>query len=148
MRQRRKGAGEAVRKHVEALGGSFPADVQMAADDVSRKGSTPLVVADGARVLGVVELKDIVKGGIKEKFADLRAMGIKTVIDLNAVPPAGIEGVDASDRKTPRDGILAWGALGVGRTKMKIHKKAIQELFAANDKIFDAEQVLELGRSL
>ncbi len=73
---------------------------------------------------------------------------LKTVIDLNAVPPLGIEGVDATDRKTARGRNLAWGALGVGRTKMKIHKKAIQELFQSNDKILDAEQVLELGRAL
>ncbi len=73
---------------------------------------------------------------------------LTTLIDLNAVPPLGIEGVDATDRKTARGHVLAWGALGVGRTKMKIHKKAIQELFVTNDRIFDAEQVLELGRSL
>jgi hypothetical protein len=73
---------------------------------------------------------------------------LATLIDLNAVPPPGIEGVDATDRKTARGKALAWGALGVGRTKMKIHKKAIQELFVTNDKILDAEQVLDLGRSL
>jgi methylenetetrahydrofolate/methylenetetrahydromethanopterin dehydrogenase (NADP+) len=73
---------------------------------------------------------------------------LTTLIDLNAVPPPGIEGVDATDRKTARGTALAWGALGVGRTKMKIHKKAIQELFVTNDKFLDAEQVLELGRSL
>jgi hypothetical protein len=73
---------------------------------------------------------------------------LQALIDLNAVPPLGIEGVDATDRKASRGSILAWGALGVGRTKMKIHKKAVQELFVTNDKLFDAEQVLELGRSL
>jgi methylenetetrahydrofolate/methylenetetrahydromethanopterin dehydrogenase (NADP+) len=73
---------------------------------------------------------------------------LKALIDLNAVPPLGIEGVDASDKNTERDHVRAWGALGVGGTKMKIHKKAIQELFTANDKVLDAEQVLELGRSL
>jgi hypothetical protein len=73
---------------------------------------------------------------------------LTTLIDLNAVPPPGIEGVDATDRKTTRGNATAWGALGVGRTKMKIHTKAIQELFVTNDKIFDAEQVLELGRSM
>ena len=99
VRQLRKGAGEAIRKHVEALGGSFPADVQNATDDVARKGSTPLVVSDGARVLGVVELKDIVKGGIKERFAELRRMGIKTVMitgdnRLTAAAIAAEAGVD------------------------------------------------------
>jgi K+-transporting ATPase ATPase B chain len=99
IRQLRKGAGDAIRKHVESFGGSFPADVQAAADDVARKGSTPLVVSDGARVLGVVELKDIVKGGIKERFAELRRMGIKTVMitgdnRLTAAAIAAEAGVD------------------------------------------------------
>ncbi|QIL43301.1 potassium-transporting ATPase subunit KdpB [Acidovorax sp. HDW3] len=76
----RKGAAEAVRRHVESLGGSFPAELQQSVDDIARRGSTPLVVAEGSRALGVVELKDIVKGGIKERFAELRRMGIKTVM--------------------------------------------------------------------
>ena len=70
------------------------------------------------------------------------------VIDLNAVPPLGIEGVSATDKGTDRGGMRAWGAPGVGGTKMKIHKKAIQELFTANDKVLDAEEILEIGRSL
>jgi len=73
---------------------------------------------------------------------------LKALIDLNAVPPLGIGGIEATDKNTQRDHVRAWGALGVGGTKMKIHKKAIQELFTSNDKILDAEQVLELGRSL
>jgi K+-transporting ATPase ATPase B chain len=99
VRRLRKGAGDAIHQHVESLGGSFPADVQAATDDVARKGSTPLVVSDGARVLGVVELKDIVKGGIKERFAELRRMGIKTVMitgdnRLTAAAIAAEAGVD------------------------------------------------------
>ena len=98
-RQLRKGAADAIRQHVESLGGSFPATLQSAVDDVSRRGSTPLVVADGTRVLGVVELKDIVKGGIKERFAELRRMGIKTVMvtgdnRLTAAAIAAEAGVD------------------------------------------------------
>ncbi len=98
-RQVRKGAAETVRKHVEALGQPFPAEVARAVDDVSRRGSTPLVVADGNRVMGVVELKDIVKGGIKERFAELRRMGIKTVMitgdnKLTAAAIAAEAGVD------------------------------------------------------
>ena len=58
----------------------MPAAVEKAVEDVARRGSTPLVVADGTQVLGVIELKDIVKGGIKERFAELRRMGIKTVM--------------------------------------------------------------------
>jgi K+-transporting ATPase ATPase B chain len=79
-RQIRKGAGEAILKHVQSLGGSFPEAVQNSIEEVARRGSTPLVVADGLKVLGVIELKDIVKGGIKERFLELRRMGIKTVM--------------------------------------------------------------------
>ena len=99
VRQLRKGAADAIRRHVESLGGSFPPALQAAVDDVARRGSTPLVVADGIRVLGVVELKDIVKGGIKERFAELRRMGIKTVMvtgdnRLTAAAIAAEAGVD------------------------------------------------------
>ena len=95
----RKGAADALRKYVEALGSHFPPEVQQAVDEVSRRGSTPLVVADGARALGVVELKDIIKGGIKERFAELRRMGIKTVMitgdnRLTAAAIAAEAGVD------------------------------------------------------
>jgi len=79
-RQIRKGAAEAIKSHVEALGGHFPKSVSSKVDEVARRGSTPLVVSDGTRVLGVIELKDIVKGGIKERFAELRKMGIKTIM--------------------------------------------------------------------
>ncbi len=98
-RQIRKGAADAIRKHVEALGGKFPADVSARVDEVARRGSTPLVVSDGTKVLGVIELKDIVKGGIKERFAQLRRMGIKTVMitgdnRLTAAAIAAEAGVD------------------------------------------------------
>ena len=98
-RQIRKGAADAIRRHVETNSGSFPNEVSQLVDDVSRRGSTPLVVADGVRVLGVIELKDIVKGGIKERFAELRRMGIKTVMitgdnRLTAAAIAAEAGVD------------------------------------------------------
>jgi len=98
-RQIRKGAAETVRKHVEALGEAFPQALARMVEEVSRRGSTPLVVADGARVMGVVELKDIVKGGIRERFAELRRMGIKTVMitgdnKLTAAAIAAEAGVD------------------------------------------------------
>ena len=98
-RQIRKGAADSVRKHVESLGGRFSPEVTRAVDDVARRGSTPLVVCDGAQVLGVVELKDIVKGGIKERFVELRRMGIKTVMitgdnKLTAAAIAAEAGVD------------------------------------------------------
>jgi K+-transporting ATPase ATPase B chain len=98
-RQLRKGAAEAVQAHVESLGGRFPGQVQVLVENIARRGSTPLVVADGPRVLGVVELKDIVKGGIKERFAELRRMGIRTVMitgdnKLTAAAIAAEAGVD------------------------------------------------------
>ena len=98
-RQLRKGAVDAVRKHVEAQGGSLPAEVLRVADEVARRGSTPLAVADGKTVLGIVELKDIVKAGIKERFGELRRMGIKTVMitgdnKLTAAAIAAEAGVD------------------------------------------------------
>jgi K+-transporting ATPase ATPase B chain len=98
-RQLRKGAAAAIRTHVESQGSRFPPEVQTTVDAVARRGSTPLVVADGTKVLGVIELKDIVKGGIKERFAELRRMGIKTVMitgdnRLTAAAIAAEAGVD------------------------------------------------------
>jgi K+-transporting ATPase ATPase B chain len=79
-RQIRKGAFDAVEAHVARLGGTVPPDVRAAVDRVAREGATPLVVSDDARILGVIHLKDIVKGGINERFAELRRMGIKTIM--------------------------------------------------------------------
>ncbi len=98
-REVRKGAADAIRAFVESKGGKFPPEVLTIVDNVARRGSTPLVVADGARVLGVIELKDIVKGGIKERFAELRRMGIRTVMitgdnRLTAAAIAAEAGVD------------------------------------------------------
>ncbi|ATE60109.1 potassium-transporting ATPase subunit KdpB [Thauera sinica] len=95
----RKGAAEALRAHVERLGGSLPREVAGAVEEIGRRGATPLVVAEGTRVLGAVELKDIVKGGIRERFAELRRMGIKTVMitgdnRLTAAAIAAEAGVD------------------------------------------------------
>jgi K+-transporting ATPase ATPase B chain len=98
-RQIRKGAADAIRIYVEEQGGKFPQDVQTLVNDVARRGSTPLVVAEGVNVWGVIELKDIVKGGIKERFAELRQMGIKTIMitgdnRLTAAAIAAEAGVD------------------------------------------------------
>ena len=76
----RKGAAEAIKVHVDRLGGRFPEAVDKAVETIARSGGTPLVVSDGREVLGVIQLKDIVKGGIKERFAQLRKMGIRTVM--------------------------------------------------------------------
>jgi len=79
-RQVRKGAADAIEAHVKALGGSVPTEVRTAVNTIAKAGATPLVVADQSRVLGCVQLKDIVKGGIRERFGELRRMGIKTVM--------------------------------------------------------------------
>jgi K+-transporting ATPase ATPase B chain len=98
-RQIRKGAADAIRAHVEKSGARWPVAVGDLVDQVARRGSTPLVVADGGRVLGVVELKDVVKGGIRERFAELRVMGIRTIMitgdnRLTAAAIAAEAGVD------------------------------------------------------
>ena len=76
----RKGAADAIRNYVEQRGGTFPPAIQHGVQEVGRSGGTPLVVAENAEVLGIIHLKDIVKGGIKERFAHLRTMGIRTVM--------------------------------------------------------------------
>ncbi|QDU01349.1 Bifunctional protein MdtA [Gimesia chilikensis] len=73
---------------------------------------------------------------------------LKVVIDLNAVPPAGIEEVDVMDKATERDGKICYGAIGVGGTKMKIHKAAIRKLFEANDLVLDTEEIYQIGVEL
>ncbi len=98
-RELRKGATDAIDRFVAASGGTFPDEVRVTVKEISMKGATPLVVADGKKVFGVVELKDIVKGGIKERFAELRRMGIKTIMitgdnALTAAAIAAEAGVD------------------------------------------------------
>jgi len=98
-RRVRKGAAQSVEQFIKENGGSLPAQVRDAVDDISRRGGTPLVVAEGDRALGVIHLKDVVKGGIKERFLELRRMGIKTVMItgdnvLTATAIAAEAGVD------------------------------------------------------
>jgi siroheme synthase (precorrin-2 oxidase/ferrochelatase) len=107
------------------------ADVRTAID-----GRT-LVVAAGAA--GVVLLPRSVREA---------ARSLKVAVDLNAVPPLGIEGIEATDKATERNGVICYGALGVGGTKMKIHKQAIAKLFERNDQVMDAEEVYQLAKSL
>ena len=98
-REIRKGAADSIASYVEQYGGQFPAEVRAAVDRVAKEGGTPLVVAERDRVLGVIQLKDIVKGGIKERFIELRRMGIKTIMitgdnPLTAAAIAAEAGVD------------------------------------------------------
>jgi K+-transporting ATPase ATPase B chain len=98
-REIRKGATDAVERYVRKQGGAFPPDVRSIVGDIAKQGATPLVVADKTKVLGVIRLNDIVKGGIKERFAEMRKMGIKTIMitgdnPLTAAAVAAEAGVD------------------------------------------------------
>ncbi len=95
----RKGAGDAIARHVDALGGSVPVELGARVEQIARSGATPLVVAESAYVLGVIELSDVVKHGVKERFARLREMGVRTVMitgdnPLTAAAIAAEAGVD------------------------------------------------------
>jgi K+-transporting ATPase ATPase B chain len=98
-RRIRKGAAESVARFVRENGGTIPAELTKSVEQIARSGATPLAVADGAKMLGVIQLKDIIKDGIKERFARLRAMGLRTVMitgdnPLTAAAIAGEAGVD------------------------------------------------------
>lgn len=98
-RRIRKGAADAIRVYIDQQGGQYPQAVQATVDEIARKGGTPLVVTDNQRVMGVIQLKDVVKGGIKERFGELRQMGIKTIMitgdnPLTAAAIAAEAGVD------------------------------------------------------
>jgi hypothetical protein len=130
------------------------AEVAEVIQKATGREATPFAAADPEALAGALKDRAVVISAGAAGVTLLPASvwqalpDLKVLIDLNAVPPPGVEGIEAADKGTQRGHVRAWGALGVGGTKMKIHKRAIQELFAANDKVFDAEQVLELGRSL
>jgi methylenetetrahydrofolate/methylenetetrahydromethanopterin dehydrogenase (NADP+) len=105
-----------------------------AAETETALAGMQVVIAAGAA--GVVLLPQ----SIRQKVSSLRVL-----VDLNAVPPIGIEGIQVADHGAERDGCHVYGALGVGATKMKIHKAAIAKLFTTNDAVLDAEQVYEIG---
>jgi methylenetetrahydrofolate/methylenetetrahydromethanopterin dehydrogenase (NADP+) len=116
---------------LEAVGVSASSDGPAALD------GRMLVVAAGAA--GVVLLPKKVRDTAKT---------LKVAIDLNGVPPTGIEGVELNDNGTDRGGVACYGALGVGGTKMKIHKAAIARLFAANNAVLDVEEIYNLALQL
>jgi K+-transporting ATPase ATPase B chain len=98
-RQIRKGASQAIERYIKEQGGSFPETLQQSIDTIARKGGTPLLVAENSTILGIVHLKDIIKGGIRERFSELRRMGIKTIMitgdnPLTAAAIAAEAGVD------------------------------------------------------
>jgi len=114
-----------------------PRQASSAAETASALVDVDVVIAAGA-------------AGVELLAAEVRdaAARLRVAVDLNAVPPAGIAGVEVTDKGVERGGVIAYGALGVGGTKMKIHKSAVQRLFETNDQVLDAEEVFAIGQKL
>jgi hypothetical protein len=115
----------------------IPCEVSNESDTAAALQDVQLVICAGAP--GV----QLVSAATRESSASL-----KVAIDLNAVPPLGLEGVGMTDRAKDLEGVQCYGAIGVGGTKMKIHKAAIRRLFETNDQVFDAEELYQLARTL
>jgi NADPH:quinone reductase-like Zn-dependent oxidoreductase len=113
-----------------------PVATGSAAELAAALAGRTLVVAAGAA--GAVLLPRSARGACP---------GLKVAIDLNAVPPLGIEGVEVMDKGVERDGVVGYGAIGVGDTKMKVHKAAIARLFESNDQVLDAEEIYRLAEA-
>jgi hypothetical protein len=88
--------------------------------------------------------------GVELLSAEARdaAKSLQVAVDLSAVPPVGLAGIEITDKAASRDGVVCYGAIGVGGTKMKIHKAAIRQLFTANDLVLDAEAIYRIGQQL
>lgn len=114
-----------------------PVGTTTASELASALDGRTLVVAAGAA--GAVLLP---------KAARLAAKSLQVAIDLNAVPPLGIEGIEVRDKAKQRDGVLGYGAIGVGDAKMKVHRLAIAKLFESNDQVLDAEEIYGLTANL
>jgi threonine dehydrogenase-like Zn-dependent dehydrogenase len=131
---------------------------QAVCDAVSQRYSSARLIAvrgdSATETNSALEGADVViaagAAGIELASRDVlrSASGLRVAIDLNAVPPAGLAGVEAMDKAVERDGRICYGALGVGGTKMKIHKAAIQRLFQSNDQILDAEELYGIACEL
>jgi hypothetical protein len=142
--------------HVTVTSRKPEGSAKLAGDIKQRFGAdvTPVVMADASQSPGVMEGCEFLlsAGGFGVKLitreAWARRPGLVAAADVNAVPPLGIEGVDAMDNGVDREGIKTYGALGIGGLKMKVHKACIARLFERNDLILDAESILEVARSL
>jgi hypothetical protein len=122
----------------KSLSGSVtPFATASAAELQAAVGDSALVVAAGAAGIELVPAAALAE-----------AKQLKVAIDLNAVPPLGIAGIKVTDKAAERDGRICYGAIGVGGSKMKIHKASIRALFAANDRVLDAAEIFEIGRGL
>ncbi len=127
---------------------------QAIADVVPSATVTAHAAGDAATTKAAMQGANVVvaagAAGVELLSADTRAVcdALRVAIDLNAVTPVGLEGVDPMDKAAQREGAICYGAIGVGGTKMKIHKAAIRRLFQTNDAVLDAEEILAIGRSL
>lgn len=114
----------------------------------------PVAAGSPAEIAAALQGAQVViaagKPGVELLSTDDRraAKGLRVAIDLSAVPPLGIGGIEVMDKATERDGAICYGAIGVGGTKMKIHKAAIARLFAAHDQVLDAEEIYKIGCAL
>ena len=110
----------------------------------------PLLQLDSSRLPSVFDEVVAYDAGavLLPKAARLGCPTLKVAIDLNAVPPLGVDGVAVTDKGADHDGVLCYGAIGVGATKMKIHKMAVARLFESNDQVLDAEECYALGEKL
>src|SRR5262245_54262031 len=115
---------------------------------------SPFQCASAAETAAAIDGAQVViaagAAGVELLSADVLKNGksLRVAIDLNAVPPAGIAGVEAMDKAKEHGGLICYGAIGVGGTKMKIHRAAIQRLFTANNLVLDAEEVFQIGQEL
>ncbi len=117
--------------HVDPYGTGSPEELSAALDGVQ------VVIAAGAAGI------ELLSGDVRRENTALRV-----AVDLNAVPPLGIAGIEVTDKAAERDGVIAYGAIGVGGMKMKIHRAAVRSLFDANDLVLDAEEIYAIGREL
>jgi len=142
----------AAKKHVSlsdasalVLGGTGPVGQRVA----------QLLASEGCRVKlasrsldRAASVCDSIRTGFLPEGSLTQITDLKVAVDLNAVPPTGIADIQATDKASDKDGVICYGALGAGGTKMKVHKQAIQQLFESNDRVLDTSQIYELALSV
>jgi hypothetical protein len=117
-------------------------------------GVRELTVADASGAASALEGAEVFLSAgpagvcLVPKEAWMGRAGLKVAVDVNAVPPLGVEGIEVTDNKTDRDGVTTFGALGVGNLKMKIHKACIAKLFEKNDQVLDAETIAAIASTV
>ncbi|MGH7199200.1 MAG: bifunctional NADP-dependent methylenetetrahydromethanopterin dehydrogenase/methylenetetrahydrofolate dehydrogenase, partial [Planctomycetaceae bacterium] len=134
---------ERARRTCDAIAAAVPGSRLTAVETVSEEGmnsacrDVTLIIAAGAAGAPLFSAEQRRSAG-----------SLNVAIDLNAVPPAGLEGIEVTDKAAERDGVICYGAIGVGGTKMKIHKSAIQKLFESNDQMLDTEAIYRIGAAI